>query len=118
MIYFVLHVLNFEFRVFYNPNNPGEITSLGEIWIYKAAIMWSSLCVLMGIPGVCSIFYDAWGEYLLPGNHFPADWSSCEIVTRGIFIFLACLIIFSFGSLCGILACEIIFFSPLALGMF
>ena len=104
--------------MFYNPDNPAQITSLGEIWIYKATIMWGSLCLLMGVPGCCAIFYDQWFKHCMPGNHFPVSWDRIDIFCRGFCWFLASITIFAFGSLCGILACEIIFFSPLAMCMY
>ena len=98
-------------RVFYNPVNSGEITFLGEIWLYKATIMWILSCLLIGLPMICYWF---------------ADWTGCDRndLTNWKMLIYGCPLIFGFfilyclGCTFSIFLCEIIFFSPFAFYLF
>lgn len=102
--------------VFYNPHNAGEITLLGELWIWKSIWYW-------GLVFACGIIYGIWvfiHDVLIP---FDCDYcdpgeamrESCYwIITRGIWYFIGGLIGF---ALCGpllLIIFEVLFFAPFA----
>ena len=95
-------------RVFYNPDEPGEITFLGQIWLYKAVGFWVVACCMLGIPLVGTIFY------------WEFDICDCDKNEMGMSIarFLCGIVcafgLFVIGSTFAILICEIIGFSPFA----
>ena len=96
------------FRVFYNPGSATNISFLGEIWIYKASIMWVSLCILIGVPLCGVIFYE---QYWRRNKDF---WSLSRKVTRCLGWFTFSLIVWIFGCVFGILLCEMLLLIPIA----
>ena len=104
--------------VFYNPENPGEITYLGQIWIGKAIIMWALACVLVG-GFLCSIlFADTVGDNL-GYTHYSRvkKHGLCWVIMKSLQYLLGWFIIWILGSTFAILLCEVIFFAPFAFVM-
>ena len=102
-------------RVFYNPENPGEISLLGEIWIYKAVIMWGLCCLLIGAPILGYIYIESGCEVTL--KDFQCAKFLFGILTE-LFFTLVFVFVWCLGSTFAIFICEIVFFSPCAFILF
>ena len=97
-------------RVFYNPRNPGELTNLGEIWIYKAVIIWGLTITWIGLP-LISIFFQ---EHFHCRRRDINQHGLCQTLLFASPFVLCCLIFYCVVSAFVIVVCEIIFLSPFA----
>ena len=102
--------------VFYNPNNPGEITFLGKIWIGKAVTIWIILCFGLGGPICVGLFVDNL-NYKIGTTHARRirNYGYCGVIRKALPYFLTWFIVWILGSTFAIVFCEIIFFAPFAL---
>ena len=101
-------------RVFYNPNEPGEITLLGQVWLYKSIIMWILSCIFIGIPIACITFY--WTFWTT--RNLIAIYGCCQATLKRLPAILLWLILYCFGAVFAIIPCEILSFAPFAGCMF
>ena len=102
--------------VFYNPNNPGEITFLGQIWIRKAVMVWGLGCVLIGAPMCVIAFGNIISDNLGHSHRVRVrTHGMCCLIIKSFGYFLMWVIIWILGSTFAIVLCEVLFFSPFAL---
>ena len=98
-------------RVFYNPDNPREITSLGEIWIYKAVGMWVLTITAIGIPMI-GFWFQNFYDCRVGQIQYDGYCKSCLLASPALLGFF---VIYCMGCTFAVIICEIIFFAPFAL---
>ena len=103
-------------RVFYNPNEPGTITPLGQVWIYKAIIMWIISCLFVGLP-TALYTYTSWVGDIC--DRFYLERNGCFHLFRKEFMWIALwILLFCVGAAFSIIICEIVGFAPIAAYMY
>ena len=105
--------------VFYNPNNPGEITLLGQIWIVKAVIIWIMMSVFIGGPICIMSFHDDLNYEFEMGFMHAArirnhGRDSCRAICKKLLYCLGSFGMWILGSVLGIVFCEIMFCTSFA----
>ena len=101
--------------VFYNPDNPGEITYLGQIWIIKAVITWGLVCIFVGGP-ICGLLFFHSIEDNLGYTHYVRirDYGKCGVIFYSLPYLLGWFIVWILLSAFATVLCEVIFFAPFA----
>ena len=103
-------------RVFYNPDNKGEITVLGQIWIYKVICMWAAIIGIGAFPVFILFYWFVVIEDQMGSSHSTRiirhGW--CFLIIYATLSLIGMFCLFSIGAVFALPLIEIIFFSPFA----
>ena len=102
--------------VFYNPNNPGKITYLSQIWIVKAVVVWILVSFFSG-GFFCCIYF--WVDVKANigkthGARLRINGGWFGLLKNCTPYFLKYFILWLFGCTFGVVLSEIVLFSPFA----
>ena len=107
-------------RVFYNPDNQGEVTIIGQIWIVKVLIIWGLMVVIAAFPVFIAFYWFVIVHDSLGSSHARRveKYGWCTLIIVATLSLIAMFGIFCIGVTFALPLCEIILFSPMAYVMY
>ena len=98
--------------IFYNPNNPGQFTWYGQMWLYKSAVVNGLLITFIGGALAFMFMGGCWKNEI--SDTRKQRWNLCQTLGVQFALFLSTLLLYICGSALALLLLEVACLCPIA----